>query len=85
MESSPPRTHIFWREDIRNVLKAIDQANVALTAHLPVAQVAIYRAGFSAALQAVATSFDVSLDTPPPRSSIELLPPDAPRCSVPGE
>ena len=85
MDSSPPRTHIFWREDIRNVLKAIDQANIALTAHLPVAQVAIYRAGFSAALQAVATSFDVDLDTPPPHAAFDLLPPSAPRRSPPSE
>lgn len=76
MDSRSPRTEVFWREDIRSILQAIDQANVALTAQLPLAQVAIYRAGFAAALQAVALSFDVALDTPAFGTPTNLLPAD---------
>lgn len=60
------RSELFWREDIHNALRAIDQANASLAAHLPLEAVAIYRAGFSAALRAVATCFDIHLDLAPP-------------------
>jgi hypothetical protein len=56
------RSEVFLREDIKNMLRAIDGANQGLAAHLPVHDVTIYRAGFAAALQAVATAFDVRLD-----------------------
>ncbi len=66
MDPLPVRTEVFWREDIQSILRAIDRANASLAAHLPLAEVAIYRAGFAAALQAVATSFDVRLESAPP-------------------
>lgn len=65
MDPLPVRTEVFWREDIQSILRAIDCANASLAAHVPVAEVAIYRAGFAAALQAVATSFGVDLDPAP--------------------
>jgi hypothetical protein len=64
MPSARVRTQLFWRDDIESVLRAIDRSNEQLTSALPLAEVAIYRAGFQAALQAVATSFDLHLDTP---------------------
>ena len=62
MNRIPVRTEIFLREDIKNVLRAIDGANQALAAHVPMHDVTVYRAGFAAALDAVATAFDVRLD-----------------------
>lgn len=56
------RHEVFFREDIKNVLRSIDSANACLADHVPTSQVAIYRAGFTAALQAVALAFDVRLD-----------------------
>lgn len=62
MNRIPVRSEVFLREDIKNMLRAIDGANQSLAVHLPVHDVTIYRAGFAAALQAVATAFDVRLD-----------------------
>jgi len=59
----PVRTEIFYREDIRTMLQAIDEANGALMMQLQGRHdVSEYRAGFAAAVQAVATAFDVSLE-----------------------
>jgi hypothetical protein len=58
------RTEVFLREDIQNILRAIDRANGSLASNLPMAEVAIYRAGFAAALGAVAEAFDVQLSSP---------------------
>lgn len=55
------RSEVFSREDIQNILRAIDSANRALAVHLPLAEVGIYRAGFTAAMEAVAAAFDIGL------------------------
>jgi hypothetical protein len=65
------RSEVFSREDIQNVLRAIDSANRSLAAHLPLAEVGIYRAGFAAAIDAVAKAFDVGLDSQFPRMEIQ--------------
>ncbi len=75
------RHEVFFREDIRNLLRAIDSANAALAVHLPTSQVAIYRAGFVAALQAVALALDVRLDIRAPHPILDVttgavVPPD---------
>ncbi len=75
MKNDAPRTHIFWREDIRSVLAALDGANLALTSNLPLREVGIYRAGFAAAIQAMASAFDVQLDAPAQQQrNVKLLP-----------
>lgn len=67
MIGQPVRTEIFYREDIRTLLQAIDEANSALLKQLQGQhQVSAYRAGFAAAVQAVATAFDVSLEPQTP-------------------
>ena len=66
------RSEVFLREDIQNILTAIDQANAALAVHLPIAEVAIYRMGFAAALRAVAAAFDVVLESQPQGSRKDL-------------
>lgn len=67
------RHEVLFREDIKNLLRAIDSANAALAVHLPTSQVAIYRAGFVAALQAVALALDVRLDVRAPQASLDVL------------
>lgn len=57
------QSEVFLREDIHNILTAIDQANAALAVRLPLAEVAIYRMGFAAAMRAVAAAFDVVLES----------------------
>ncbi|MBC7232528.1 MAG: hypothetical protein H5T68_04720 [Chloroflexi bacterium] len=59
------------KQDIQQILQAIDKANASLAINLPITQVAIYRAGFSAAMQAVATAFGVVLDSQPAQSALE--------------
>lgn len=56
------QSEVFLRQDIENILQAIDRANASLAKNLPVAEVAIYRAGFLSAMQAVAAAFDVALE-----------------------
>jgi len=46
----------FW-DEIANILLAIDEANLDMTARFDAPEVRIYRQGFAAALTAVATAF----------------------------
>ena len=59
MRSSKLRNEVFLREDINSVLRAVDKASYDLAEHLPVHEVTVYRAGFVAAIEAVALAFDV--------------------------
>jgi hypothetical protein len=59
------RTEVYVRDDIENVLKAIDQANRDLITLVRSTEADIYRSGFAAALQAVATAFNVRLTSEP--------------------
>jgi hypothetical protein len=72
MSPTGVRNEIFFREDIRSLLCSVDRANAALAVHLPTTQVAIYRAGFVAALEAVAAAFDVRLDVRAHRYGLDL-------------
>jgi len=72
MAQNDIRHEVFFREDIKNLLRAIDSANAALAVHLPTSQVAIYRAGFVAALQAVALALDVRLDVRAPHPTPDI-------------
>lgn len=56
-----PRAELWLRVDIRNILRAIDHAGAALE-RIPAHDAAVYRAGYRAALQAVALAFDVKLE-----------------------
>ena len=55
------QSEVFLRHDIESILEAIDGANAELAAQIPGPDVEIYRAGFTAALRAVATAFHISL------------------------
>ena len=60
------RTHgvrnIVWlTEDIRSILESVDRANADLAECLPTHEVAIYRRGFCAAIDAVAAAFAVQV------------------------
>ena len=66
MEKPEVRSNTFLRHDIQSILRAIDAGNAELATYLPVPEVAIYRAGFVAALQAVAKAFDVHLEPQSP-------------------
>lgn len=58
------QTQAFWRQDIANVLRAVQRANLPLTrVGNPSAQA--YCAGFNAALDAVGLAFDIALSAAP--------------------
>lgn len=61
MKSTGPRSELYLRADIANVVRAIDAANAELSAALPLAEVAAYRAGFLAALRSLALAFDLDI------------------------
>lgn len=68
-----PHTEIYWQDDMRMILQSVGKANGALARHLPLRQVAIYNAGFYAALEAVAAAIGVQIEAPPV-PSLNLLP-----------
>ena len=66
------RHEIFFREEIHNALKGVDEANRA-----GAALSAEYRAGFQHALVSLAKAFDVPFrPLPPPKGTARMLLPD---------
>lgn len=65
-------TEVWLREDIRNVLIAIDRANGDVACAVPGKEVLIFRAGFRAAIEAMAAAVAVDIPAAPkPRLAIE--------------
>ncbi len=52
----------WFPDEVQAIIRAVDSANHCIAANVPVHDAQLYRAGFRAALQAVATAFDVRLD-----------------------
>lgn len=50
---------IWFEEDVRRILCAVDQANLETCCQHNCTEVKIYRQGFAAAIRAVATAFGV--------------------------
>ena len=63
------RTEVWLREDLKNLLISLDKANASIGDSIPVRDVALFRAGFRAGIEAMAAAIDVPL-------------PDAPRVTV---
>jgi hypothetical protein len=63
MIESEVRTETYLRSDIINVLSALDATTDDIAAMVPGPEMALYRAGYAAALRAAARSFDVEIDT----------------------
>ena len=63
MKQSIRGSDVFVKEDIRSVLQALLATNEPL-AQMAGADVPQYRYGFSAAVAAVATAFDIKLQRP---------------------
>ncbi len=56
------RSEVFLRQDIESILRAIDSANRHVTDLMPEYEVAIYRAGFTAAVHDIALALHISLE-----------------------
>ena len=63
MKQSIRGSDVFLKEDVRSVLQALLATNETL-AQMAGADVQQYRYGFSAAVAAVATAFDIKLQRP---------------------
>ena len=50
---------IWFRDGIKNILLAIDEANLDMVSRFDTPEVRIYRQGFAAAISAVATAFGI--------------------------
>ena len=55
---------VFVKEDVRSVLQALLATNETLAQQMPGADIQHYRYGFSAAIAAVATAFEIKLQQP---------------------
>ena len=65
------RTEVWLRQDLLSLLKSLDKANACLADKLPGREVALFRAGFRAALEAVAEAIDMQL---PPAAKVTVIP-----------
>jgi hypothetical protein len=50
---------IWFKDEIENILLAIDEANLDMVSRFDAPEVRIYRQGFAAAISAVATAFGI--------------------------
>lgn len=65
----------IFRNDLKHVLLSTLQVNESLAQQIPLESVNIYRAGFSAAIGAIATAFQMEL--PMPNTTIPSMQRDA--------
>jgi len=72
MQSDLMQSEVFLRSDIRNMLRAIEFTNSALSTYVSTPEAGAYRAGFVAALQAVAAAFDINTTSCPESPSTRL-------------
>lgn len=61
MRRNGPRTELYLRSDISGVVRAINQAGAGLPVNYATSEGVYYRAGFNAALRAVALAFDLDI------------------------
>jgi hypothetical protein len=52
---------VWFRDEIANALLALDAANLDIAQHVDTPEMHLYRKGYEAAIQAMATAFGVSL------------------------
>ena len=57
---------VWFRDDIRNALVAVDSANLDIASVVDTPEVRIYRRGYEAAIRAVAAAFGIQMKVQPP-------------------
>jgi len=55
---------VWFRDEIKDILLALDAANLDVAQHVPTSEMQLYRKGYAAAIQAMAAAFGISI-TPP--------------------
>jgi hypothetical protein len=70
---------VWFKDEIKNTLLALDAANLDIAQHVDTPEMRLYRKGYEAAIQAMATAFGISYtpvsisDPSPPRHITTLL------------
>ena len=67
MPMIPVRTEVWLRQDLLSLLRSVDKASACICDHLDSHDVALFRAGFRAAIEAMAEGLDVGPLAPAPR------------------
>jgi hypothetical protein len=55
-------SEVFLRNDVENILRAINAANLGIAQHISDPSAAIYRAGFTDAVKAVAMALHIEIE-----------------------
>ena len=71
MEMIPVRSQVWLRQDLCSLLNSVDKANSCIGDNVDSREVALFRAGFRAALEAVAVAIDVPM-APAQREIVSL-------------
>ena len=50
---------VWFQEEVENIIASVESANVDVARHIQTKEMKLYRNGYSAALEAVATAFGV--------------------------
>ena len=58
---------MWFRDDVERVLLAVDRANLDIAQRIPTQEMALYRAGFEAAIEATAGAFGIVYNRPQQR------------------
>lgn len=51
---------IWFADDIENILTAVDEANLDVARHVDTPEMRVYRLGYEAAIEAIATAFGIA-------------------------
>ena len=70
----PVQTEVWLRHDLMSLLKSIDKANACVGYHKAGPEAAHFRAGFRAAIEAVAVAIDVPLPLAADQQVIPSIP-----------
>lgn len=64
MQTGRAQSHglgVWFKDEIKNVLLSLDAANLDIAQNVPTHEMALYRKGYEAAIQAMALAFGISL------------------------
>jgi len=79
LNHSAPELDVLFKDEIRNALVAIDQANRDIADEIDTREMRLYRKGYSAAISALAAVFGIDLsDRPANGRSLKVAPREIP-------
>jgi len=67
--------NVWFRDDIKNALVAVDSANLDIASVVDTPEVRIYRRGYEAAIRAVAAAFGIRMEEQPAAPMLDQVRP----------